>query len=224
MSATTRRNRAAARSMAARIVDLERPKIEAAARAAERKASQQRAARLDAIDREERDAFEILLGRYVALHGPLRVALETVLREQRQGAIVRTRAQFEPRRAVYETVGGGPNGAQAARLGILVMLAVRHVTETETDMNADALLEALASPAISAADPVRLGTAATELAAHVEFRIPAGPVGAIGRMGRSADRTAVLVRCCCLMLPYLEERERADVCRRLRIVPGGSGT
>ena len=94
----------------------------------------------------------------------------------------------------------------------LVLLAARRVTATASADDTYALLQALACPAICAADPVKLGTAATELADLVNALKGSRAFSSV--MSRDT-RAEELTRCCRMLIPLLDEATQHEVTRRM---------
>jgi hypothetical protein len=228
MSATTRRNRAAARQMAKRLADR---KVQAAQQTAAdlRRVIIEQERRLIARDDDalrERAAAEILLGAYAMTYGPMKVAEAVAhgLHGTGQPVPSRCRASFNPQAAVYELIGAPDQQRPEVSngVGLLVMLAGRYVAETpENDdgyANAFALVEALRCGLLGLADPVKLGVIATELATRAAFSMPSGrfPVNPMAVVPAASERTRLLIRAVSMLKPYLRETERREVERLLR--------
>ena len=147
----------------------------------------------------------VLLSAYAMNYGTVRVTEEFALRHPIK---VDTRCHD----GVYEVIGGDLPNDFPSRLGVLVMLAVRRVTATASEDDTYALLQALGCPAICAADPVKLGTAATELADLVGTLMSSRVFSSV--MSRDT-RAEELTRCCRMLIPLLDEPVRREVIRRM---------
>lgn len=147
----------------------------------------------------------VLLSAYAMTYGAVRVTEQFALQ-------IPLKVSTRCRDGVYEVIGGDLPNDFPSRLGVLVMLAARRVTATASADDTYALLQALGCPVICAADPVKLGTAATELADLVGALTSSRAFSSV--MSRDT-RAEELTRCCRMLIPLLDEPTQHEVTRRM---------